>query len=60
MLEIGNAADARNVGCNASGAAVADRPLLADADLARVVAAWPTLPPAVRAGVLAMVEASGR
>ncbi|MEM9702095.1 MAG: hypothetical protein AAF907_06595 [Planctomycetota bacterium] len=27
------------------------------ADLARVVDAWPTLSPAVRAGVLAMVEA---
>ena len=31
-----------------------------DPDLARVVAAWPTLPDAVKAGVLAMVRASGR
>ena len=30
----------------------------ADADLAEVIAAWPTLPRAVRAGVLAMVRAS--
>ena len=28
------------------------------ADLARVVAAWADLPPAVKAGVLAMVDAS--
>lgn len=28
-------------------------------DLARVVEAWPTLPDAVKAGVLAMVRASG-
>ncbi|NNJ24652.1 hypothetical protein [Alienimonas chondri] len=29
------------------------------ADVRRVVEAWPSLPPAIRAGVLAMVEASG-
>jgi hypothetical protein len=29
-----------------------------DPDLARVLAAWPTLPAAIRAGVLAMVKAA--
>jgi hypothetical protein len=29
-------------------------------DLAAVVAAWPTLPEALRAGILAMVEAAAR
>jgi hypothetical protein len=29
-----------------------------DADLARLIAAWPTLPEAMRAGILAMVEAA--
>jgi hypothetical protein len=28
-----------------------------DPDLSAVVAAWPTLPPAIRAGVLALVKA---
>jgi hypothetical protein len=28
-------------------------------DLARVVAAWPRLPDAIKAGVLAMVQATG-
>ena len=32
---------------------------LADPDLAAVVKAWPELPRAVRAGILAMVRASG-
>jgi hypothetical protein len=31
---------------------------LTDPDLAAVVAAWPELPPAVRAGILAMVKAA--
>ncbi|MEX2188571.1 MAG: hypothetical protein WD875_17315, partial [Pirellulales bacterium] len=30
-----------------------------DADLARLVAAWPTLPAAIRTGILAMIGASG-
>ena len=30
-----------------------------DPDLAAVVAAWPGLPPAIRAGVLALVRAGG-
>lgn len=30
----------------------------ADPDLAAVVAAWPQLPPAIRAGVLALVKAA--
>jgi hypothetical protein len=29
-----------------------------DADLGRLIDAWPTLPEAIRAGVLAMVEAA--
>lgn len=32
--------------------------VLTDADLAEVVAAWPSLPEAVRADILAMVQAS--
>jgi len=32
----------------------------ADPELARLVAAWPDLPPAIRAGILAMVKASGQ
>ena len=40
-------------------AAVIDAPRPLPADLARVVAAWPNLPDAVKAGVLAMVAASG-
>jgi len=30
-----------------------------DPDLAAVVNAWPTLPPAVKTGIVAMVKASG-
>ncbi len=37
-----------------------DRPVPLPTDLARVVDAWPTLTDAVKAGVLAMVAASGR
>jgi hypothetical protein len=36
-----------------------DHPKFADPALAVVVAAWGTLSPAVRAGILAMVKASG-
>ena len=31
----------------------------ADPELAAVVAAWPDLPPAIRAGVVALVKAAG-
>lgn len=31
----------------------------ADPDLARVVAAWPGLPNAIRVGILALVQAAG-
>ena len=41
-------------GIGPAGATAAPLP----ADLARVVAAWPSLPPAVRAGVLAMIDAT--
>jgi hypothetical protein len=30
-----------------------------DPDLSRLVAAWPDLPPAIRAGIVAMVNAAG-
>ena len=30
-----------------------------DADLQHVIDAWPSLPPAMRTGIMAMVEASG-
>jgi hypothetical protein len=33
-------------------------PFKTDPDLAVVVAAWPTLPETIRAGILAMVEAA--
>ena len=33
--------------------------VLRDADLAAVVAAWPNLPDAVKAGIVAMVKAAG-
>jgi hypothetical protein len=29
-----------------------------DSDLTRILDAWPTLPPAIRAGILAMIEAA--
>ena len=32
---------------------------VADADLAGIVKAWPTLPEAIRAGIMAMVRAAG-
>jgi hypothetical protein len=37
---------------------VIDPELVVDPDLAALVAAWPTLPPAVRAGIVAMVRVS--
>jgi len=40
-----------------SGALGADLPLI-DADLQAIVDAWPALPEAVRAGILAMIEAT--
>jgi hypothetical protein len=35
------------------------RELQNDPDLARLIGAWPTLPEAIRVGILAMVEAAG-
>jgi hypothetical protein len=40
-------------------AAVETKPEALDADLAAVVKAWPMLPAAVKAGILAMVKAAG-
>lgn len=34
-------------------------PVSADPDLAAVIAAWSDLPPAIRAGIVAMVRATG-
>jgi hypothetical protein len=33
--------------------------MIADADLRTIVEAWPNIPPAMRAGILAMVKAAG-
>ena len=38
----------------------AAEPSKIDPDLAVVNAAWPTLPTAIRAGIVAMIEAAGR
>jgi hypothetical protein len=40
------------------GDSPAGAPVPADPDLAAVTEAWPNLPPAVRAGIVAMVKAS--
>ena len=32
---------------------------MVDPDLNAIIAAWPTLPPAIRAGVIALVRAGG-
>jgi hypothetical protein len=37
---------------------VRECPILEDPDLARVLSAWPNLPTAIKAGILAMVDAS--
>jgi hypothetical protein len=38
----------------------ATRPLIDDPDLTFVIDRWADLPPAVRAGIVAMVQASGQ
>ena len=54
-------AEPGNVECNARPGvdAVAAPAAAMPADLARVVESWPDLPPAIRAGVLALVDAAG-
>ena len=42
----------------APGAALIAENAPIDADLTRVIAVWPSLPAAIRAGVLAMIEAA--
>jgi hypothetical protein len=42
----------------AKGEAVGQQNPPADPDLARVMEAWPALPPALKAGIVAMVKAS--
>ena len=44
--------------CAAPGAAVGAENGPIDPDLARVIEAWPKLPAAIRAGVLAMIDAA--
>lgn len=49
-LENADSGEARNTGATPGPKS--------DPDLARLVAAWPDLPPAVRAGILAMVAST--
>ena len=42
----------------AKSGALSPKTLPADADLAQIVAAWPTLPQTIKAGIVAMVKAS--
>jgi len=37
----------------------ADSSAAADSDLAQIIAAWPGLPEAIKAGILALVKAAG-
>ena len=41
-----------------SGAVPVEKPPAGDPDLAQVITAWPTLPDAVKAGIVAMVKAA--
>jgi hypothetical protein len=45
-----------NTALSADGGAESGAPTPADPDLTRLVDAWPTLPPPIRAAVLALVE----
>ena len=45
--------------CAAAGAAVETVAATLDPDLQSVIEQWPDLPPAVKAGIVAMVRASG-
>lgn len=45
--------------CAAAGAAVETAAAALDPDLQSVIEQWPDLPPAVKAGIVAMVKASG-
>ena len=42
--------------CGAKCGALAATPRVGDGDLAQLIAAWPSLPAAVRRGIMAMVE----
>jgi len=50
---------AHSENCAAPGAAVGSENTPIDPDLAAVVDAWPKLPEAIRAGILAMIRAAG-
>jgi len=52
-----NLQESENPGAAESGA-VGARNIVIDPELAKIVAAWPTLPKAVRAGIVAMVAAA--
>ena len=56
--EVTNPADPARSASAAQNAEIAPEPA-PDADLAKVIQAWPKLPEAVKAGVLAMVKAAG-
>ena len=43
----------------AESGALASQPAPVDPTLARLIARWPALPPAIRAGIAAMVDAVG-
>jgi len=50
--------NAHSENCAAAGAAVGSENTPIDPDLAAVVDAWPKLPEAIRAGILAMIRAA--
>jgi hypothetical protein len=52
-------AESGAVGGDSPGTTSIGQARIADPDLAAVVAAWTNLPPAIKAGILAMVGASG-
>ncbi len=60
MAEVhGNRTHAENVdnpAVSAQGGAVGAQNALIDADLAKIIAAWPDLPDAIKTGILAMIE----
>jgi hypothetical protein len=60
MADLQSGINGQNRGKNSDVSGMAVTGAVRDPDLAAVVAAWPALPPAIRAGILAMVNAAGR
>ncbi|MBN8596141.1 MAG: hypothetical protein J0L78_00550 [Planctomycetes bacterium] len=54
-----NAGGSDGAKCGALGAGISAKSPPDDPDLVAIVGAWPTLAPAIRAGVLALVRAGG-